>query len=243
MNRFTVMEMRYIVCDNCKGYYRLESGESLEDFAECQCGGRLRYAQSFGEIIENRNSPTKPCIHCGAETREKDLVCYNCGEKLPRIKRRISGPSTKRHHKTDINILDRISFKAVFVGFIFLVVASMIAAFGFAGSLLSSNGLDMFRSLGGYIFVLIFAIIASGLIASYLSGAHDYADGLLNGGMVGIVLAVIGAFFTMFMGMIIDVAAGILVGLFTLIIYVLVYGSITAFGGLIAVWMRNYVED
>ena len=35
----------YLECDNCGGYYKLEDGESLEDFDGCQCGGKLNYQQ------------------------------------------------------------------------------------------------------------------------------------------------------------------------------------------------------
>lgn len=235
--------MRYIICDDCGGYYKLESGESLEDFAECQCGGHLRYAQSFEEIIKNRDVPTITCIHCGTRNRETDIVCPICGEKLRNINRRISDYPARKPQKPHINILDRISFLGVLAGVIFLVLASVIAVFGLAGSIVSSNGVDVLRSLGGYLIVLIFAIIASGFIASYISGSKDYVDGLLNGGMVGLVLSVLGTLIIMIFAMTVDVIMGILAGLITLFVYVLIYGSLTAFGGIIAVWLRNNTGD
>lgn len=34
----------YLVCDKCKGYYKLQAGESPENFTnECECGGKLEY--------------------------------------------------------------------------------------------------------------------------------------------------------------------------------------------------------
>jgi len=34
----------YLVCDKCKGYYKLQPGESPEDFTNrCECGGKLEY--------------------------------------------------------------------------------------------------------------------------------------------------------------------------------------------------------
>ncbi|MCC7560649.1 MAG: hypothetical protein KO318_09530 [Methanobacterium sp.] len=34
----------YLVCDKCLEYYKLQPGESLDDFIEeCECGGRLKY--------------------------------------------------------------------------------------------------------------------------------------------------------------------------------------------------------
>jgi hypothetical protein len=34
-------DLGYLECDNCKGYYELQNGESPEDFSECECGGKL----------------------------------------------------------------------------------------------------------------------------------------------------------------------------------------------------------
>jgi hypothetical protein len=36
-------DLGYLECDNCKGYYELQNGESPEDFSECECGGKLVY--------------------------------------------------------------------------------------------------------------------------------------------------------------------------------------------------------
>ncbi|MEN6553886.1 MAG: zinc ribbon domain-containing protein [Methanobacterium sp.] len=34
----------YLVCDKCGGYYELQQGESVDDFAdECDCGGNLKH--------------------------------------------------------------------------------------------------------------------------------------------------------------------------------------------------------
>jgi hypothetical protein len=35
----------YLECDNCRGYYELQDGESPEDFNECECGGKLLYTR------------------------------------------------------------------------------------------------------------------------------------------------------------------------------------------------------
>ncbi len=249
--------MRYIVCDDCGGYYKLEPDESLEDFSECQCGGHLRYAQSVEEIIKNRDVSTKTCISCGARNRETDTTCSTCGEELRSMDRGRSGYSARKSgkeqvkskktrvksKKAQVNILDRISFSGVLAGFIFLVLASIITVFGLAGSIVSTDGVDILRSLGGYLIVLLFAVIASGFVASYIGGASDYVDGLLNGGMVGLVLSVLAALFVMLFAMTVDVAMGILTGLLTLFTYLLVYGSLTALGGMVAVWVRNYMDD
>jgi hypothetical protein len=33
----------YLICNKCGGYYELQEGESLEDYEECECGGKLKY--------------------------------------------------------------------------------------------------------------------------------------------------------------------------------------------------------
>lgn len=42
-----VMTRGYLVCKNCGGYYKLQSGESPEDFDRCQCGGELEYSEGI----------------------------------------------------------------------------------------------------------------------------------------------------------------------------------------------------
>lgn len=33
----------YLYCSDCGGYYKLQTGESPDDFDNCQCGGELKY--------------------------------------------------------------------------------------------------------------------------------------------------------------------------------------------------------
>ncbi len=41
---------RYVLCEKCNGYYKLEEDESPEDFESCHCGGKLIYTEkSEGE--------------------------------------------------------------------------------------------------------------------------------------------------------------------------------------------------
>jgi hypothetical protein len=39
--------MPYLICNKCGGYYKLNEGESLNDFEECECGGSLRQVESL----------------------------------------------------------------------------------------------------------------------------------------------------------------------------------------------------
>ncbi|MBP2045930.1 hypothetical protein J2756_001168 [Methanobacterium aggregans] len=42
-----VVETGYLVCKNCGGYYKLQPGESPDDFDRCQCGGELEYSEGI----------------------------------------------------------------------------------------------------------------------------------------------------------------------------------------------------
>jgi hypothetical protein len=37
----------YMVCDKCQGYYKLQPGESPDDFDQCDCGGNLKYVETI----------------------------------------------------------------------------------------------------------------------------------------------------------------------------------------------------
>ncbi len=39
----------YLVCENCLGYYKLEEGESPDDFESCRCGGNLRFIKKLDD--------------------------------------------------------------------------------------------------------------------------------------------------------------------------------------------------
>ncbi len=46
-----------IICEKCKGIYRLKEGESLNDFERCPCGGKLKYEehQQKTKKLKNKN--------------------------------------------------------------------------------------------------------------------------------------------------------------------------------------------
>lgn len=59
---------RYIWCEECKGYYKLEEDESPDDFETCQCGGRLIYAEKL-EGDEELSFPSKQEVEPIAQKR------------------------------------------------------------------------------------------------------------------------------------------------------------------------------
>ncbi len=53
--------MGYLQCQKCGGYYKLNEGESLDDFTQCSCGGSLVYTETIAGLKppENESGKTK----------------------------------------------------------------------------------------------------------------------------------------------------------------------------------------
>jgi hypothetical protein len=46
--------MGYLICSNCKKYYKLQSGESAKNFVgNCDCGGKYRYVENLDFVDPN----------------------------------------------------------------------------------------------------------------------------------------------------------------------------------------------
>ena len=43
-------EHGFLYCEKCNGYYELQEGESIDDFDNCECGGKLIYVDKIEEI-------------------------------------------------------------------------------------------------------------------------------------------------------------------------------------------------
>lgn len=124
--------MGYLICEKCGGYYKLEKGESPEDFEACNCGGTLSYVEY---IQKDRTKPKNAikCTICGHE-QEKGLICSKCGSRI-KIK---TNYQNKRYHQnrndyrhvlaesSSINILEKIQWSGVTSGIVFYIVASII---------------------------------------------------------------------------------------------------------------------
>ena len=74
---------RYVVCESCNGYYKLEEGESLDDFEACRCGGKLVYAESNflskDEPERKKNSRKDKKSKKPKTETPKYIVCEECG--------------------------------------------------------------------------------------------------------------------------------------------------------------------
>lgn len=48
----------YLICQKCKGYYKLQPGESPEDFTDvCACGGKLSHVLNIDVVKSNEPQP------------------------------------------------------------------------------------------------------------------------------------------------------------------------------------------
>lgn len=119
----------YIICEDCEGYYKLEKGESLDDFDACHCGGNLKYAEK--NFLSKNESPKKHsskksaskskaneyivCEKCNGhyrlkegETLEDFEVCH-CGGELKYAKKHFNPKTLKKNSKfrkfSKINLL------------------------------------------------------------------------------------------------------------------------------------------
>ena len=73
--------MGYLVCEKCGGYYKLQPGESPEDFDnECECGGKLKYYTNFtSEGVFTNEAPENPK---SKESLFKKILTYDLDLKL-----------------------------------------------------------------------------------------------------------------------------------------------------------------
>ena len=57
--------MKYVLCKECKGYYVLQEGESINNFGNCRCGGELEYVETHSENLDknqDRDCATKDSL-------------------------------------------------------------------------------------------------------------------------------------------------------------------------------------
>lgn len=102
--------MGYLICEKCGGYYKLQEGESLDDFESCECGGKLNYTDSFNEDLVSEEPVsdkgdksgkliTKYCTNCGYGNDMDATSCDSCGAKLERDSQLGKGEPTKEPEK------------------------------------------------------------------------------------------------------------------------------------------------
>ncbi|MBP2045188.1 hypothetical protein [Methanobacterium aggregans] len=73
--------MCYLVCEKCGGYYKLQRGESPNDFTKkCECGGNLIYSKT---MVNNYMCVDIKCKFAG--TQHIEGRCPECNKQLHKV--------------------------------------------------------------------------------------------------------------------------------------------------------------
>jgi len=109
--------MPYLICNKCKGYYKLKEGESLEDFEECECGGSLREFESLNipyntervkTIVEAFNKDSKKARTGGSAGNQRLSITVDYTDGLHKLLKEDRVP------KKDISVeMQRKAYKEV----------------------------------------------------------------------------------------------------------------------------------
>lgn len=246
--------MSIIGCDRCGGHYELEEGESLEDFESCQCGGNLNYVDFKRQTFKGKKQIQ--CHVCGLAHEKRAVICSKCGSILRRGSNQYS---RGRHDYTHVleqsgqkGLYDKVEFWGIASGVIFFIVTQILSNIFIFGGLLrlvtqNSNESAIFAFFSGSLLVSVTIMILSGFIAVTTIKTDDYISGIINGGLVG---AFIGLFagtlalivITFFAGILGYENAGMIMGLIGLVGDIVIYGALTAFGGLAATYVRRHTS-
>ncbi len=104
--------MKYLICENCGGYYALSDGESSSDFDSCQCGGKLYLVEDDGLKIK---SLLIICQYCGNPNTTNTAFCSECGQILMPAK-----------ELSAVNRSEKFKPLGIFAGVIFILVSIVI---------------------------------------------------------------------------------------------------------------------
>lgn len=95
--------MGYLICGKCKSYYKLQPGESADDFIDqCNCGGKLRYAENIDIVHPDwKEAPINDiCPNCGDKNPKGTIFCNNCGKQIQDINNKKEYQKNKQQNQT-----------------------------------------------------------------------------------------------------------------------------------------------
>jgi DNA-directed RNA polymerase subunit RPC12/RpoP len=211
--------MSYLVCEECGKYYELKEGKDSFSYERCSCGGKLRYTDTLnGE--NNRNITLKDskitCNNCGAENPSGSMICSSCGRRL----------ESEQPIKSINHPLNRsVSWTGIAIGFLFLLTTMMCGIIAIFGKNIPQNAADIpYNLLVNFGIIAMSLLIISGLISSYIGGSLKFKNGLINGGLVGVIL-----------GLIVGATSGSIISIAALAMF----GSITGLGGIFGTFLKR----
>ncbi len=211
--------MSYLVCDECGKYYELKEGKDSFSYEKCFCGGKLRYTDTLNGI-NNRDITIKDseitCKNCGAENPDGSMICSGCGSRLE---------SDEQLKKINSPLNKSISWVGIAIGFGFLITTIMFGIIAIFGTNIPQNTEDIPNNLlVRFGFLAMFLLVVSGLISSFIGGSVKLKNGIINGGLVGIIL-----------GLIVSATSGSLFSVVALAFF----GSLTGLGGIFGTFLKR----
>ena len=139
--------MGYLICNKCKSYYKLQPGESAADFIDdCDCGGKLHYAENIDIIDPNlKQAPISDiCPKCGAKNPDGATFCAECGSNMkPETNKRAAVKPPGENKKSNKNNKKSAISGKILIGGIGIFVLLLLFALMMGGgstSHFNSNG-------------------------------------------------------------------------------------------------------
>jgi len=106
-----VVKMGYLVCDKCKGFYKLPNGSDTTNFnPNCSCGNDLIFFETIDES-SMRNFDNLICPNCSAENPKNSKFCLDCGSQLDQFASYGQVLKKSRQTKKQIQIKEQITPK------------------------------------------------------------------------------------------------------------------------------------
>jgi hypothetical protein len=208
--------LSYFVCEECGKYYTLNEGKDSFSYQKCTCGGKLSYTDTLNGINNNRTPLTESkikCADCGTDNNIGSANCFNCGKEL-------SQQPLKTSH-----LNEGISYVGIAIGFGFLVTSSLFAVIAIFGTNVPQRVDEIpYNLLISFGIIAMFFAIVSGVIASYIGGSIKFKTGIINGGLVGIILGVL---------------VGATSGSVTFLGVLAIFGSLSGFGGILGTLLKR----
>jgi hypothetical protein len=179
--------MGYLICNDCKQYYELQSGEKPEDFSsKCSCDGILIYKENLDFFI-----PTNTEDLTENQTKEKNydnISSYSFNGDLNNLKKLIN------------KINKKINPMGIAIGLVFSIIVLFISAIIFSNLMIDTLGFTLYA---------IITILGMTLIGGFVTGvicSDDIQEGGINGGFLTLILLIaIG----LLLGLVIFVTMGI----------------------------------
>ena len=261
--------MKFIICDECGGFYELEKGESLEDFESCLCGGSLSYAEptprgmkKTTKNIHNNNQTLSCqtsnhqtsnhvseniCPLCGQINKVKTRFCSKCGKILKqggssRYDYSYVLEEREKRKKSLRGFYEHIDLWGVGLGIIFLIVMTVISnIIIFLGLVRLAVQNANEPTLFSFLGGVSLISLTLFLLSGFISAAAMGTRSYTEGTVNGALVGIcIAVLVSIIPGGFVLAYLGIIPWLAILIGGSIIYGILTGAGGLIAVAVRKH---